>query len=55
MLKKKKYIRPIIFLEKVQLEGGVCAGSAVVRPQNQDNEVIHEWEVIDEPTRNIDW
>ncbi len=50
-----EYKRPIISFIVIELEAGVCTGSAIVKPQNQKNEVLEEWETVEEPTRTIDW
>lgn len=52
---RKKYLKPEILLEKIKVEADICAGSAVAKPQNRNYEIIDEWEVTTEPTKNIDW
>jgi len=50
-----KYTPPKIQLFVVELESGICAGSATVLPQNSNYNVKEEWEEIEEPVRTIDW
>ncbi len=52
---KKKYIPPTITKQIIELECGICAGSAIVRPQNSNQQILEEWDDIDEPGKNIDW
>lgn len=52
---KKKYTRPTISKLIIELESGICAGSAIVRPQNSNQQILEEWDEIDEPVKNIDW
>lgn len=51
----KKYTSPLIEVYAIHLEEGIAAGSAFVRPQNGDNEVMEQWYEDDQQTKNIDW
>lgn len=50
-----RYIAPLITVLEIELESGICAGSATVRPHNPNNQIIEEWEEEEEPSRSIDW
>lgn len=52
---KRPYITPTISIYSIELECSISAGSAIVKPKNKNEEIFHEWETIEEPTRTIDW
>lgn len=54
-MKKKKYTPPKINCNVVVIESSICAGSAIVRPQDSNQQILEEWDEIDEPVKNIDW
>ncbi|MVZ65226.1 hypothetical protein GQF61_05125 [Sphingobacterium sp. DK4209] len=39
----------------LQLEGSIAAGSAIVTPTNNSQEVYHEWEKETDVSGNYDW
>lgn len=51
----KKYTPPVIRFLELELESGICAGSATVKPHNTYNQVIEEWDEVEEPTRTVEW
>lgn len=53
--KKKRYSSPMIHEYFLQLEGSVAAGSAIVSPTNNAQEVYHEWEKEADVSGNYDW
>jgi len=52
---EKKYTSPRIEVLSIHLEEGIASGSAFVRPQNGENEVVEQWYEDDQETKNIDW
>ncbi|MGM1427911.1 hypothetical protein ACS126_01545 [Sphingobacterium lactis] len=52
---KKKYFKPTVNVQKVYLETGIAAGSAVVRPENGDGWIQEEWTEDDDQIRDLDW
>lgn len=55
MKERKKYKRPSVQIEWVELEEGLAAGSAVIQPQDLNNQVQEEWEVDPDDNRTIQW
>ncbi|MCT1531310.1 MULTISPECIES: hypothetical protein [Sphingobacterium] len=52
---EKKYVSPLIEVNNIHLEEGIAAGSAFVRPQNGNDEVIEQWYEDDQESKSIDW
>lgn len=52
---KLVYTTPKISLLILELEEGLAAGSATVRSQDAQQNVLDEWDVQPDDTRNIDW
>jgi len=50
--KKKNYVTPRLEVSFLQMEEGIAAGSAIVKPVNETSEMLEEWQV--EPDRNKD-
>lgn len=41
-MEKREYVAPEIWVDVIQLEDGICAGSAVTRPK--EGAIKQEWE-----------
>lgn len=52
---KKEYETPTIGVVHLEMEQGIAAGSAVVRPTDVNNEVFEEWQVDPDDERIINW
>ncbi|WDF67011.1 hypothetical protein PQ465_11910 [Sphingobacterium oryzagri] len=52
---KREYISPQIEVCDIKLERGFVAGSAVIRPMNQNNQVVDEWDTEDNETKTYNW
>lgn len=52
---KKQYETPTIEVVHLEMEQGIAAGSAVVRPTDLKNEVLEEWQVDPDDDRIINW
>ena len=45
IINKRHYISPALRLNIIELEQGIAAGSAIVRPTNTNDEVMEEWTI----------
>ena len=52
---RKVYESPTIEVIHLEMEQGIAAGSAVVRPHDVNNEIVEEWQVDPDDSRVIDW
>lgn len=52
---KKCYSRPSIVCVNIQLEEGIAAGSASVKPYNSSGQVMEQWYEEDNQTKEFDW
>jgi len=53
-MKKQTYKSPKIELFIIELEEGICSGSALVKPQN-DSDVTTEWETGTDQNLTFSW
>lgn len=53
MKRRKKYVRPTIEVIEVEMEGGIAAGSARVR-LNENEQPFEQWETADQDG-TLDW
>lgn len=54
-IEKKMYESPMIKISLVELEAGIAAGSAVIQPQDLNNQMQEEWEIDPDDNRTIQW
>ena len=52
---KTRYIKPKVAVFHVLSENCIAAGSAIVKPQNNQNVVEEEWIQDSDESRTIDW
>lgn len=52
---KRAYIAPTLEVTIIEMEQGIAAGSATVKPGNLSGTVSHEWETDPERDEGIDW
>lgn len=52
---KRAYITPTLEVTIIEMEQGIAAGSATVKPGNLSGTVSHEWETDPERDEGIDW
>jgi len=50
-----KYVAPQLKIEEVEMEQGIAAGSAAVKPGNNSNEVKDQWDTGADSNTNLDW
>ncbi|GHE39520.1 hypothetical protein [Sphingobacterium griseoflavum] len=55
MCEKLEYMPPVIQLEIIDLEEGFAAGSAIVRPVDNNGHVTVEWETDSDESKTINW
>ncbi|MGB3065914.1 hypothetical protein [Sphingobacterium thalpophilum] len=55
MKTKIAYTTPMMETTMIELEQGIAAGSATVRPENSNNEVKEQWDIGGDDSRTIDW
>lgn len=49
-----RYIAPMVSVTIIELESGICAGSASIRTHDTNNQIFEDWEEQEEPSRPID-
>ncbi|MFD1771930.1 hypothetical protein [Sphingobacterium suaedae] len=52
---KYDYNAPSIITVAIEMEQGIAAGSAIVKPENTNGQVYEEWKVLPDDSRTIDW
>lgn len=52
---KRPYESPEIKMISIELEHSIAAGSAMVKPENMNNQVMEEWEEDPDDYRTIEW
>ena len=55
IIKKQHYIPPSIDVFRIEMEQGIAAGSASVRPVDVNGNISHEWDTDSEIDEGIDW
>jgi len=53
--KKMKYVSPQLNVEEVEMEQGIAAGSAAVKPGSSSNEVKSQWDTGSDSNSNVEW
>ncbi|MEI2273080.1 hypothetical protein OHD16_13095 [Sphingobacterium sp. ML3W] len=50
-----KYVSPQLNVEEVEMEQGIAAGSAAVKPGSSSNEVKSQWDTGSDSNSNVEW
>ncbi|WP_337085683.1 hypothetical protein [Elizabethkingia anophelis] len=54
-INKRGYIPPMIVTERIELEMGIAAGSAVVNPVSNTGTIQEEWDKGTDRNKDFDW
>jgi len=52
---KNTYLTPVIRMTYFEMESDIAAGSAVIRPERNDQVVQEEWMKDDDVVKDLDW